>query len=208
MKKQPQIEIVKVSSLKPNPGNPRTITKEKFEKLKKSIIDFPEMLSLTPLVVDAKNIVFSGNMRLRALVDLKIKEVPVIRAESLTKAQIKELIIKANVGFGDWEWDALADQWNTAQLHEWGLDIPGFKEDVAVEDDYEIPDDIKTDIVKGDLFEIGPHRLLCGDSTKEEEVGKLMGGVWQIWCLRTRLGMSTTGPLKRAMQWDISHARS
>ena len=91
----------------------------------------------------------------------------------------RQFIIKDNVGFGEWDWEMLANEWDAEQLDDWGLDIPAFddpKELEAEEDDYEMPDQITTDIVLGDLFEIGPHRLLCGDSTDSGAVARLMDG--------------------------------
>ena len=174
--KQPKIDIVKVSTLKPNPGNPRTISREKMEKLKKSIQDFPEMLRLRPIIRTDKNVVLGGNMRLEALKELKIATVPSIKASNLTKAQQKEFIIKDNVSYGEWDWDALGE-WDMKELTTWGLDIPGFVTNgQASEDNYTIPDEITTDIKRGDLFNIGNHRLLCGDSTKAKDVAKLMNG--------------------------------
>ncbi len=163
-----------------NKENPRSISKEKLEKLKKSISDFPKMLKLRPIVVESWDnlTVLGGNMRLKAVNELGIKTVPVISAEDLNDEEKKEFIIKDNIGFGEWDWDILSNQWDTEKLEEWGLDIPDFqvKEIEAEEDDYEIPDEIKTDIVIGDLFEIGEHRLLCGDSTDSDQVAKLMNG--------------------------------
>jgi DNA modification methylase len=120
-------------------------------------------------------------MRLKALQELKYKDIPdewVKQVSDLTEEQKKEFIIKDNVGFGEWDFDDLANNWDVEKLNEWGLDIPNFDVEVleAEEDNYEIPDEIKTDIVLGDLFEIGEHRLLCGDSTNSDEVAKLMNG--------------------------------
>jgi len=114
---------VKISNIKPNPNNPRYIRDEKFEKLKKSIQDFPEMLKLRPLVVDDDMIVLGGNMRLKALTELGIEEAEVIKAKDLTEKQKAEFIIKDNVGFGDWDWDMLANEWDVEELGEWGLSI-------------------------------------------------------------------------------------
>lgn len=114
---------VKLKDLQPNPNNPRYITDEKFEKLKKSIKDFPEMLNLRPIVVDDDMVVLGGNMRLKALTDLGIDEVEIIKAKDLTEEQKAEFIIKDNVGFGDWDWDMLANEWDNTQLGEWGMDI-------------------------------------------------------------------------------------
>lgn len=173
-------QIVKISQIKSNPKNPRTIKDEKFEKLKKSIQDFPDMLNKRPLVCftdkDGKYVVLGGNMRLKAAKDLGLKEMPIILADEWTEEQKSEFLIKDNVGFGEWEWDELKSEWDLQKLNDWGLDIPEFEvEEVeAVEDDYEIPEEIKTDIVLGDLFEIGEHRLLCGDSTDSDAVAKLL----------------------------------
>lgn len=136
------------------------------------------MLELRPIVVDADGVVLGGNMRLRALQEIGVKEVPIVRADSLTPEQCKRFVIADNVGFGEWDWDALANEWDSDDLQDWGLDIPGMDvtELEATEDDYEQPDEIQTDIVRGDLIEIGPHRLLCGDSTNADDVARLMGG--------------------------------
>lgn len=175
-------QTVKISQIKSNPKNPRTIKDEKFEKLKKSIQDFPDMLNKRPLVCftdkDGKYVVLGGNMRLKAAKDLGLKEMPIILADEWTEEQKSEFLIKDNVGFGEWEWDELKSEWDLEKLNDWGLDILDFEvEEVeAVEDDYEIPEELKTDIVLGDLFEIGEHRLLCGDSTDSDAVAKLMNG--------------------------------
>ena len=173
------IKIVDIGLLKPNPSNPRHIKDGKFTQLVKSIRNFPEMLNLRPIVVDAEMVVLGGNMRLKACIEAGLVEVPIIIASELTKEQQSEFIIKDNVGFGEWDWEALANEWEVEELAEWGLDLPLDFEDKeidAVEDDYEQPDTIQTDIVIGDLFEIGQHRLLCGDSTDSDAVARLMDG--------------------------------
>ena len=172
--------MAKLSSIKPNPSNPRIIKDEKFEKLKQSITDFPQMMELRPMVVDESNTLLGGNMRFKALQDLGYKEIPdtwITKASELTEEQKKEFIIKDNVGFGEWEWEQLANEWDVEQLTEWGLDIPDYAiaQPEAEEVDYEIPDTIETDIVLGDLFEIGQHRLLCGDSTQTDTFKALFG---------------------------------
>jgi len=117
---------MKLSELKPNPDNPRVIKDAKFEKLKQSIQDFPKMMSLRPIIVDNNNVILGGNMRLRALQDLKYKEIPddwVKRADELTEEEKKQFIIKDNVGFGEWDWDLLANEWDNQELNDWGLDV-------------------------------------------------------------------------------------
>jgi site-specific DNA-methyltransferase (adenine-specific) len=170
---------MKLSEIKPNPSNPRIIKDDKFAKLVQSIKDFPQMLELRPIVINSDNIVLGGNMRLRACKEAGLKEVPVMRADDLTPEQQAEFIIKDNVGFGEWDWDMLANQWDADKLNDWGLDVPDFEATKleAEEDDFDVPEGgIETDIVLGDLFEIGQHRLLCGDSTDSDQVAKLMNG--------------------------------
>jgi DNA modification methylase len=170
---------VKISEVKSNPNNPRIIKDDKFQKLVKSIKEFPEMLNIRPIVVNADMVVLGGNMRLKACKEAGLKEVAIIKADDLTDEQQKQFIIKDNVGFGEWDWEDLANNWDAEQLTDWGLDIPDFKPEVleAEEDEFEVPDGgIETDIVLGDLFEIGEHRLLCGDSTDSDQVAKLMNG--------------------------------
>lgn len=121
-----KIETAKVSALKLNPANPRTIKDAKFAQLVRSVRDFPEMLEIRPIVVNAKMEVLGGNMRLRACIEAGMKEVPIIRAESLTDAQQREFIVKDNVGFGENDWDALANEWDTEELADWGLDVPNW----------------------------------------------------------------------------------
>lgn len=128
------ITIAKISSIKPNPNNPRLIKDDKFKKLVKSIQEFPEMLNLRPIVVNADSIVLGGNMRLKACKEAGLKQVPVIFAEDLTEEQQKQFIIKDNVGFGEWDWEALANQWDSDELSEWGLDVPQFEPTIDYSD--------------------------------------------------------------------------
>ena len=171
--------IVKITEIKSNPNNPRIIKDDKFKKLVKSIQEFPQMLKLRPIVVNKDMVVLGGNMRLKACKEAGLKEVHILKADELTDEQQKEFIVKDNVGFGEWDWDMLANEWDTDKLEDWGLDLPLDYNEVleAEEDDFEVPaDGIETDIVLGDLFEIGEHRLLCGDSTQTDTFKKLMNG--------------------------------
>jgi len=120
------MELRPIKEIKPNPDNPRVIRDEKFAKLKNSIQEFPEMLKLRPIVVDENDVILGGNMRYRALQELGHKEAWTIKASELTEAQKREFVIKDNVGFGEWEWETLANEWDAAELEAWGLDIPGF----------------------------------------------------------------------------------
>ena len=114
---------VKISKVKGNPSNPRIIKNDKFKKLVKSIKEFPEMLKLRPIVVDEDFMVLGGNMRLKASKEAGLKEVWIDIAEGLTEEQKKEFIVKDNVGFGEWDWAMLGNEWNTIKITEWGLDV-------------------------------------------------------------------------------------
>tara|TARA_R100000655_G_scaffold814_3_gene3358 strand:+ start:38 stop:565 length:528 start_codon:yes stop_codon:yes gene_type:complete len=121
---------VKLSKVKGNPSNPRIIKNDKFKKLVKSIKEFPEMLKLRPIVVDENYMVLGGNMRLKASKEAGLKEVWIEVAEGLTEEQKKEFIVKDNVGFGEWEWDMLANEWDSVQLADWGLDVWQNEDDI------------------------------------------------------------------------------
>ena len=168
--------LIDINLLKENPNNPRTITDAKFAQLIESVKNFPQMLEVRPIAFKSGFVVLGGNMRLRACKAAGLKQVPAIDCSGMTEAQQREFILKDNIGYGSWDWEAIQTDWPEAE--EWGLDIPDAFKVVpeAAEDDYEIPDEIQTDIVLGDLFEIGEHRLLCGDSTDSDSVAKLMNG--------------------------------
>jgi DNA modification methylase len=171
---------VKISKVKGNPNNPRIIKNDKFKKLVKSIQEFPEMLKLRPIVVDEDFIVLGGNMRLKASKDAGLKEVWIEVAEGLTEEQKKEFIVKDNVGFGEWEWDMLANEWDSVQLAEWGLDVWENEDDKEPEagliEDDEIPEVKESKVKRGDIWQLGEHRIMCGDSTSSDDVAKLMNG--------------------------------
>jgi DNA modification methylase len=165
-----------ITEIKSNPNNPRIIKDHKFKQLVKSIQDFPQMLELRPIVIDENNMVLGGNMRLKACLEAGLTDVPVIHANNLSEEKKKEFIVKDNVGYGEWDWDDLANNWDALELTEWGLDIPNFDAEVleAQEDNFAAPEGgIETDIVLGDLFEIGEHRLLCGDSNDLAKIEQL-----------------------------------
>ena len=119
--------MIKISKIKSNPNNPRIIKDDKFKKLCKSISELPKMMELRPIVVDENFVVQGGNMRLKALTELGYKEIPdewVKQAKDFSQDELKEFIIKDNVGFGEWDWDDLANNWDVEKLEDWGLDIP------------------------------------------------------------------------------------
>ena len=132
---------LKLSDIKLNEKNPRTINKRQLDKLVKSIQEFPEMTELRPIVVDESNAILGGNMRYRAMQKLGMSTTEVVRVTGLTDEQKREFIIKDNVAFGDWDLDKLANEWDTEKLDEWGLDIPeSEKVDQEVEE-VDVPED-------------------------------------------------------------------
>tara|TARA_B110000967_G_scaffold202814_1_gene242341 strand:- start:11119 stop:12333 length:1215 start_codon:yes stop_codon:yes gene_type:complete len=171
--------LEKIYKLRKHPENPRVIKDVKFQLLVDSIKDFPEMLEKRPLVVNEDLQVLGGNMRLRAAQEAGLKEIWIDVAEGWSIEKQNEFIIKDNSGFGEWDWDKLANSWDVEDLNDWGLDLPPMfdePEPEATEDDYTEPDNMQVDVVLGDLIEIGEHRLLCGDSTDSDQVAKLMNG--------------------------------
>jgi len=114
---------VKISTVKTNPNNPRLIKDDKFKKLVSSIKEFPEMLEIRPIVVDKDNIVLGGNMRLRACQEAGIKEVYIVKADKLTEKQQREFTIKDNLSFGEWDWDDIANNWDSDEIEDWGFDV-------------------------------------------------------------------------------------
>lgn len=134
------IKTVNISEIKPNENNPRFITDAKFKKLVKSIKNFPQMLELRPLVVDENMVVLGGNMRLKAIKSCGIFDVTVKQVKGLTEEQKQEFIIKDNVGFGQWDWDSLANGWNTEALADWALDVPEFADVDDFDESFDLPD--------------------------------------------------------------------
>jgi ParB-like chromosome segregation protein Spo0J len=117
--------LTNIKKIKPNPQNPRVIKDDRFAKLVKSLTDFPQMLDKRPLVcftdTDGKFVVLGGNMRLKAAKEVGLKELPVVLADDWTVEQRAEFLIKDNVGFGEWDWDELANDWDAEQLTDWGI---------------------------------------------------------------------------------------
>ena len=202
-----------LSALRLNDGNPRIIKDHKFQKLVKSILTFPEMLRLREIVADETMSVLGGNMRLRAMLhiaqmteqelsqmlrqygaerhtdywlawhDKPMAEVKV--AEGLTDEQKKEFIVKDNVGYGEWDWDMLANEWDVEELSDWGVDLPidwgnGVDREnadhTAEEDDFDENEVTESVVKAGEIWQLGRHRLMCGDSTSESDVARLMDG--------------------------------
>jgi hypothetical protein len=181
------MELVKITQIKPNPKNPRVIKDNKFEQLKKSIQDFPEMLEKRPLVcftdTDGKLVVLGGNMRLKASEEVGLKELPVILADDWTEEQKAEFLIKDNVGFGEWNWDELANDWDAEKLEDWGLDVPAFYNDGDIDLDsfFEENNDQKEQKNKIILeyteeeFQLVTDAFAKHSGSKEQIVFKLLG---------------------------------
>jgi len=174
------MRLEKIGNIKANPNNPRIIKDDKFKKLVKSIKEFPEMLNIRPIVVDSEMMVLGGNQRLKACIEAGLKEVPIIVADAFSEDQKKEFIVKDNIGYGEWDFDLLKVDYDVIVLEDWGLDLPEIGEEELVleaeEDDFDTTPPEMPITVLGDLYEIGEHRLLCGDSTDSDSVAKLMNG--------------------------------
>jgi len=148
------MQLINIQEVKPNENNPRFIKDYKFKKLVKSIKEFPEMLKLRPIVVNSDMVVLGGNMRLKACKEAGLKEVWILVADSLTKEQEREFIVKDNVGFGEWDWDALANDWNGQQVEDWGLTVVPFEDSIE--------DVIEKEIHKEDKKEMLNICEVCG----------------------------------------------
>ena len=135
---------VDINKIKSNSNNPRVIKDYKFQQLVKSVKEFPEMLKLRPIVVNKEMVVLGGNMRLKACQEAGLKEVPITIADKLTQDQEKEFIIKDNVGFGKWDWDVLANEWESDKLNDWGMDV--WTENVNLDDFFEEATEQKEEI--------------------------------------------------------------
>jgi len=167
-----------VKDIKLNPSNPRIIKDDKFKKLVKSLKEFPEMAKVRPVVIDEDNMILGGNMRFKAMLEAGWTDIPVTKVKGWTEEQKREFVVKDNLGYGEWDYDVLANDYDLEQLDEWGMDIADdllpqkeIEEDEAPEVDQGEP------ISKlGKVYQLGRHRLMCGDSTSIESVEKLMDG--------------------------------
>jgi ParB-like chromosome segregation protein Spo0J len=139
------MQLINIQEVRPNENNPRFIKDYKFKKLVKSIKEFPQMLKLRPIVVNSDMVVLGGNMRLKACKEAGLKEVWVLKADNLTEQQQREFIVKDNVGFGEWDWDVLGNEWNVQQLGDWGLEVwqPEEQVDYSILDDEDFSSDLE-----------------------------------------------------------------
>jgi len=164
--------LTKLTKIKRNPNNPRVIADEKLNKLIKSIVDFPRMLEIRPIVVNDDMVVLGGNMRLKACKEAGLKEVHVIKASDLTEEEQREFIIKDNVGFGDWDWELLQDEWDSELLDKWGLDAPSYDEDKEVTD---LSDSLETSLkIEIDCTDEEQQEFLYNDLTDQGYVCRLL----------------------------------
>jgi DNA modification methylase len=176
------MEYKKISEIKLLENNPRTISDRQFKILCTSIKKNIDYFEARPLILSDRTgelVVIAGNQRYKAAEHLGLKEVPTYLMKNLTEETEREIVIRDNISNGDWDFDLLANEWNTEELEDWGLEGFPFEEVTeleAEEDDYTEPDNIQVDVVLGDLIQIGEHRLLCGDSTDSDAVAKLMDG--------------------------------
>jgi hypothetical protein len=169
---------IDIKQIKPNPKNPRVIKDANFEKLKRSIEEFPEMLEKRPLVcytdTDNKLVVLGGNMRLKAAKELKIAELPVILADDWTAEQKEQFIIRDNVSGGEWDWEALTD-WEKGELAEWGVDVLANQ----IKETKEIPEIGQIEFSE-DLFLEHNYIVLYFDNPMDWEVAKEVYGLKQV----------------------------
>ena len=193
------IQKVAINKVFPNPTNPRTIKEGKFKKLVNSIQEFPEMLELRPIVVSKDMEILGGNMRYQACKEVGLKEVYIIKADKLTDKQIEEFIVKDNVGFGEWDWDVLANDWDVKELEEWGLDGFPFEQEPKeehnkLEDTFVVPPFSILDTKKGYWQERKKYwKSLIGDEGESRE-GALAKGDTNIMAA-TNNGVSLLDPV-------------
>ncbi len=171
---------MKLKDISVNPNNPRLIKDEKFKKLVASIKDFPKMMGLRPIIVDSNNMVLGGNMRFKALSELGYDNIPddwVKKADQLTEEEKNRFIVEDNLSFGEWDWDILGNNFEIKDLLEWGFDEKELKIDRDVVED-EVPEVSDEPAVSklGEVYQLGRHRLMCGNATKLADVEKLMNG--------------------------------
>lgn len=179
------MEIVyrKLNELKKLDGNPRKISREQLEKLKESISHGMDYFEARPLILSDRTgelVILAGNQRYEACRELGMEEAPTVLLSGLTEEREKEIIIRDNVSNGEWDYDLLAE-WDAADLEDWGVDLPdgwaGEEEtNEAVDDDFDETQDVTPRAKKGDVWKLGEHLLMCGDSTNADDVRQLCNG--------------------------------
>ena len=184
-KQMVQVQYRPLSALKKHPKNPRTIKDTSFKKLVTSIRENPDYFEARPIILSDRTgelIIIAGNQRFEAARDIGIKDVPTALLPELTEEKEREIMIRDNIANGEWDWDMLANEWDSAELTEWGLDVPGWEDGSGAgnagqidADDAPEPEEEAVSIL-GDLWILGEHRLSCGDSTKLDVIALLMQG--------------------------------
>lgn len=170
-----------LGELKKLPNNPRTIKKDDMERLKKSIKDNPDYFEARPIILSNRTgelVILAGNQRFEAAKALGMDKVPTFLLEGLTEAREREIIIRDNVSNGDWDMDALANEWDAQELTDWGVDINWDEpqQEVVEDEAPEVNENEPADSVLGGVYQLGRHRLMCGDSTDAGSVAILMDG--------------------------------
>ena len=182
MKPKAQVEYRAIADLKELPGNPRTIKKDQFEKLKQSIKDNQDYFEARPIILSDRTgelVILAGNQRYKAAKAIGMTEVPTIILPNLTEEREREIIIRDNVENGDWDWDVLANAWDAEQLTDWGVDLPtDMKPELEIIEDEapEVQEDEPAKSKLGEIYQLGDHRLMVGDSTRADQVAELMAG--------------------------------
>lgn len=180
---------IDIKKIVPNDKNPRVIKGEKFRKLVKSVQEFPEMLELRPIVVDKNMMVLGGNMRLKACLEAGLQEVPILIADNLTPEQEAEFIIKDNIGFGEWDWDMVANEWDLDDLESWGLDLPNIDDqidDLEEDEEIELPQSVQLEPPR-------EYILIMADPNSVE---------WEEMKETLKLGMVRIGGYKKGSTFD------
>jgi len=187
--------MIKLSKILPNPNNPRLIKDDRFKKLVNSIKEFPKMMELRPMVVDENYITLGGNMRLKALKDLGYKEIPdewIKQASDLTPEESRRFIIADNVGFGEHDWEMLANEWDIDELNKWGLEVDGLEKDENIEGEITISSELDEQsnyivlkfskdidwLQAQSIFGLqSTYSLRCNGKTWSKGVGRVVDGV-------------------------------
>lgn len=180
---QPKAQVVyrKLSELKELPGNPRTISKKQFETLKKSLTDNQDYFEARPIILSNRTgelVILAGNQRYKAAKSIGLESVPTILLEGLSEERENEIVIRDNVENGDWDFDALANNWDAQDLMDWGVELPEMEATTEIIED-EAPEVNEKEPAKsklGEIYQLGDHRLMVGDSTDANQVAELMGG--------------------------------
>jgi len=186
---------VKISQVKGNPNNPRIIKNDKFKKLVKSIKEFPEMLKLRPIVVDEEMMVLGGNMRWKASKDAGLKEVWIEIAEGLTEEKKKEFIVKDNVGFGEWDWDIIANEWESGTLKEWGVDLP------VLDDRLEVINGEQPEIeITSEILEEHNYLVFTFDNQLDWQVVKEIFDIKTVYKLNKKMERKGVGRVRKGIE--------